>query len=91
MINNLRETILASLRRVAQEQGVTLPLLLSDELVLLESGLDSIGYAILVVELEQKLGFDPFLESKVPIYPATLGEFVNFYEECHRLRSLQRL
>ena len=90
MINNLRETILASLRRVAQEQGVTLPLLLSDELVLLESGLDSIGYAILVVELEQKLGFDPFLESKVPIYPATLGEFVNFYEECHRLRSLQR-
>jgi hypothetical protein len=90
MINNLRETILASLRRVAQEQGVTLPLLLSDEFVLLESGLDSIGYAILVVELEQKLGFDPFLESKVPIYPATLGEFVNFYEECHRLRSLQR-
>lgn len=90
MSSSIRSTILTTLQQVAAEQGASLPDNLSDHLVLLESGLDSIGYAILVVELEQKLGFDPFLESKVPIYPATLGELVDFYEECHRLRSLQR-
>jgi acyl carrier protein len=90
MIPSIRSTILTTLKQVAAEQGATLPENMDDNLVLLESGLDSIGYAILVVELEQKLGFDPFLESKVPIYPATLGEFVDFYEVCHRLRSLQR-
>jgi acyl carrier protein len=82
MIQNIRETILTTLQRVAEEQGATLPLPLHDDLVLLESGLDSIGYAILVVELEQKFGFDPFLESKVPVYPTTLGQFVKFYEAC---------
>ena len=57
---------------------------LSDDLVLLESGLDSMGFAILVVELEEKLGFDPFTISDEPFYPSTFGEFVNFYEK-HQL------
>jgi acyl carrier protein len=90
MIQNLREAILTTLRRVAQEQGVKLPSSLPDDLVLLESGLDSIAYAILVVELEQRLGFDPFLESKVPVYPTTLGQFITFYEECQKQHSQQR-
>jgi acyl carrier protein len=90
MIQNLRDIILTTLRRVADEQGVKLPDRLPDELVLLESGLDSIGYAILVVELEQRLGFDPFLESKIPVYPATLGQFIAFYEECQRQHSQPR-
>jgi acyl carrier protein len=90
MIQNLRETILTTLRQVAQEQEVKLPNSLPDDLVLLQSGLDSIAYAILVVELEQRFGFDPFLESKVPVYPATLGEFITFYEECHRQHFQQR-
>ena len=75
---------------MAQEQGVKLPSALPDDLVLLESGLDSIAYAILVVELERRFGFDPLLESKVPVYPATLGQFINFYEECQRQHSPQR-
>jgi acyl carrier protein len=78
--SSIRHTIIKTLRQVASEQGVALPDSISDDLVLLQSGLDSIGYAILVVELEQQLGFDPFLMSKVPLYPATLGEFISFYE-----------
>jgi acyl carrier protein len=80
MSPSIRSTILNTLQQVAVEQGASLPENIGDDLVLLESGLDSIGYAILVVELEQQLGFDPFLLATEPIYPTTLGEFVNIYE-----------
>jgi acyl carrier protein len=80
MSSRIRSIILKTLQQVAAEQGTTLPEKIDDDLVLLESGLDSIGYAILVVELEQQFGFDPFLLATDPIYPTTLGEFVNIYE-----------
>ena len=77
-----RETISATFSRVFIEQagGASLPLL-SDDLVLLESGLDSMGFAVLVVELEEILGFDPFSISEEAFYPSTFGEFVSFYEK----------
>lgn len=53
---------------------------LTDDLVLLETGLDSLGFAILVVELEEEIGFDPFTLSDEAYYPQTFGEFVAFYE-----------
>ncbi|WP_263810676.1 phosphopantetheine-binding protein [Salinibacter pepae] len=52
-----------------------------DELVLLDSGLDSIGFATLVAKLEEKLGYDPFVQMDEPVYPRTFGEFVEIYEE----------
>ena len=78
----IRETISATFSRVFIEQagGASLPLL-SDDLVLLESGLDSMGFAVLVVELEEILGFDPFSISEEAFYPSTFGEFVSFYEK----------
>jgi acyl carrier protein len=54
---------------------------LDENLVLLESGLDSLGFAVLVVKLEEKLEFDPFILSETPYYPRTLGEFIKFYED----------
>ena len=78
----IRETISATFSRVFIEQaeGASLPLL-SDDLVLLESGLDSMVFAVLVVELEEILGFDPFSISEEAFYPSTFGEFVSFYEK----------
>lgn len=52
----------------------------TDDLVLLKSGLDSLGFAILVARLEEELGFDPFSTSAEAYYPTTFGEFVAFYE-----------
>ena len=82
MKKNIRETISATFSRVLIEQaeGTSLTLL-SDDLVLLESGLDSMGFAVLVVELEEILGFDPFSISEEAFYPSTFGEFVSFYEK----------
>lgn len=53
---------------------------LTDDTILLDSGLDSLGFAILVARLEEELGFDPFVEMEEAVYPTTFGEFVAIYE-----------
>tara|TARA_B110001450_G_scaffold251550_1_gene271844 strand:- start:829 stop:1074 length:246 start_codon:yes stop_codon:yes gene_type:complete len=53
---------------------------ISDEQVLLESGLDSLGFAILVAMLEEELDLDPFQLMDEPTYPSTFGEFLEIYE-----------
>ena len=64
-----------------REAAVDEPPELTSDTVLLETGLDSMGFAVLVVELEDALGFDPFSLSPEPFYPQTYGEFVAFYEQ----------
>jgi hypothetical protein len=53
---------------------------LRDDLVLADSGLDSLCFAILVARLEDELGVDPFTASQEVYFPTTLGEFVALYE-----------
>ena len=55
---------------------------LTDDLVLLDSGLDSLGVAVLVARLEDVLGVDPFTESNITSPPVTLGEFIRIYEDA---------
>jgi len=55
---------------------------LSDDLVLLESGLDSLCFAILVARLEDALGVDPFSAAEDAEFPVTLGDFIKFYEDA---------
>ena len=54
---------------------------LTDSSVLLETGLDSLGFAILVARLEEELGFDPFTALEEAVYPRTFGEFVKIYQD----------
>lgn len=58
---------------------------LEDDSVLLESGLDSLGFAILVARLEEELGFDPFSMMEEPVYPTTFKAFVAIYEQTSNL------
>ena len=53
---------------------------LQDDSVLLETGMDSMGFAVLVAKLEEDLGVDPFSMMDEPVYPRTLAEFVAIYE-----------
>ena len=77
----VKDTIFEVFREVfLRESGSESVPALDDDTVLLETGLDSLGFAILVVELEDRLGFDPFSLANEPFYPTTLGEFVGFYE-----------
>jgi len=76
----LESHILETFHKVFAEQHADrTPPSLRPESVLLETGLDSLGFALLVVRLEETLGFDPFLISSEPYYPRTFSEFVNFY------------
>jgi hypothetical protein len=70
---------MSQMSQIAAEQGKILAPL-SDDLVLLDSGLDSLGFAILVARLEDTLGIDPFTASEDVHFPVTLGDFVRVYE-----------
>jgi acyl carrier protein len=74
-------TILQEIRKVADEQSKTLAPL-DDDLVLLDSGLDSLCFAVLVARLEDKLGVDPFTASDDVAFPVTLGDFVQVYDRA---------
>jgi acyl carrier protein len=74
-------TIMSEMQKVAAEQAKTLAPL-SDDLVLLDSGLDSLCFAVLVARLEDKLGLDPFTASDDVAFPVTLGDFVKVYEHA---------
>lgn len=76
----MRQLIIKLLKEIAEFTDCTLVEDLSDDTVLLESGLDSLGFAILVARLEEELGRDPFTEMEEVVYPRTLGEFVTIYE-----------
>jgi hypothetical protein len=77
----VRSTITMQFKQVASEQGKLLAPL-SDDLVLLESGLDSLCFAVIVVRLEEALGFDPFSVVEDVAFPVTLGDFIRVYEDA---------
>jgi acyl carrier protein len=76
-----RAEIIAVIKEVGAEQGKNLATL-SDELGLLETGLDSLCFAIIVARLEDRLGFDPFSTAEDAKFPVTVGDFVKFYESA---------
>ena len=78
---SVKATVISEIQRIAEDDTKSLPPL-TDDLVLLDSGLDSLGIAILVARLEETLGFDPFSETDDMAYPVTLGDFIRFYERA---------
>ena len=52
----------------------------NDDTLLLETDLDSLGFAVLVTRLDERLGYDPFSLMDDAVYPATLKDFVEVYE-----------
>jgi hypothetical protein len=76
-----RSEITTQFKQVALEQGKRLAPL-TDDLALLDSGLDSLCFAIVVARLEAQLEVDPFSASEDAVFPVTFGEFVKFYENA---------
>jgi len=78
---SVRSEILDQFKQVGHEHGKRLGPL-SDELSLLDLGLDSLCFAIIVSRLETVLGVDPFSENEDAPFPVKLGEFIRFYENA---------
>lgn len=80
---SVRSTITSLFAQVADEQHRKLAPL-TDDLKLLQSGLDSLSFAIIVARLEDQLGFDPFNAAEAVEFPVTFGDFVRLYEHSPR-------
>ena len=86
---SVKSAVISQIQEIADDNKKSLPPL-TDDLVLLDSGLDSLAIAILVARLEETLGFDPFSEADDSPFPVTLGDFIRFYEhaaESHGIDS----
>ena len=78
---SVRSIVLNECEHIAKQQGINLQPL-SDDLALLDSGLDSLCIAILVARLEDTLEIDPFSNSEEVGIPVTIGDFVRIYEKA---------
>jgi acyl carrier protein len=77
---SVRSKVEEQFQQVAKEQDREL-LPLSDEVKLVQSGLDSLSFAIIVARLEDTLGVDPFNTAEAMEFPVTFGDFVRLYEK----------
>jgi hypothetical protein len=77
----LQERIISLIKEIAGSTNQVVVADLSESTVLLESGLDSLGFAVLVTRLEEEFGYDPFVLMEEPVYPRTLGDFVAIYDK----------
>jgi hypothetical protein len=78
---SVRTEILEQFKQVAHEQNRRLGPL-CDELPIVNSGLDSLCFAILVSRLEIVLGVDPFSDNVATAFPVNVGDFIRLYENA---------
>jgi acyl carrier protein len=82
MAVSVRTTIISQFEQVATEQRHKLATL-TDDRPLMDSGLDSLAFAIVVARLEDTLGIDPFSASEDSQFPVTFGDFIQMYEKMY--------
>ncbi len=78
---SVRPIILEHIVRIAKQQKKTLAPL-TDDLPLLDLGLDSLCIAVLVASLDDSLGVDPFDQDGDISFPVTIGDFIALYEHA---------
>jgi hypothetical protein len=78
---SVRQTIISQIITISEQQHKPI-LPLSDDLPLLESGLDSLCIAVLVATLDDQLGMYPFGGDDDVPFPVTVGDFIRRYENA---------
>ncbi len=81
METDLRQLIIRRFEQVAEEQKRPLAKL-ADDVPLLDTGLDSLCFAIVVAQIEDEVGLDPFSASDEVQFPVTVGDFIKCYEDA---------
>ena len=77
----VRSTIMLTFNQVTAKHERTLAPL-TDDLVLIDSGLDSLSLAVLVVRLEEQFNVDPFSPPHNSVFPRTLGDLIVVYDRA---------
>ncbi len=78
---SIASIVFHEIRQVALETGLKMVVDINSDTKVFDSGLDSLGFAVLVAKLEDSLGFDPFAAMEEPFYPETIGQFIAVYEQ----------
>ena len=86
---DVREIILDEIKQVAREQKKTLASL-NDDLPIFQSGLDTLCFAVLVTNLNTRLGVDPFnmLDDGSGLPETTIEDLIRFYEQYLRTAAV---
>lgn len=79
--DSVRTLVLQTITAVAAEQGKSLAPL-SNQVALMDSGLDSLCVAIIVARLDDQLGVDPFGSADDVALPVTVSDFIQIYENA---------
>ncbi|SDX41125.1 acyl carrier protein [Lysobacter enzymogenes] len=83
MSNDSKETVLRTLRTVAEQRGIALPALREDAEIVDELGFTSLAVAALIANLEEELGVDPFQDEDVMITDIrTVADLCRVYENA---------
>ena len=77
-------SVLSQIEQIGRDAKKDLPPL-TDDLVLMDPGLDSLAIAIAVTRLENAVGLDPFKQFGNISYPVTLRDFISLYENGSKL------
>jgi acyl carrier protein len=80
---SIKSAVISEMEQIAEQHQKTLGPL-TDDASLLNTGLDSLCFAVLVARLEDRLGVDPFSASDDIGFPVTVGDFVRVYENAVR-------
>jgi acyl carrier protein len=78
---SIKLTVISEIEQIAEQHQKKLAPLNEDS-ILVNTGLDSLCFAVLVARLEDRLGIDPFSTSDDISFPVTLGDFVRVYENA---------
>lgn len=78
---SIRLTIFREIEAIAAQQGKAVAPL-TDDLPLLEAGLDSLAFAMLMIQLEDLTGCHLFKTGSNVDFPRKLGDLVALFEEA---------
>lgn len=81
-MNRIAEQIRKVFNELWAEDHEEPPPLLEADTILLETGFDSMAFAVLVAQLDDELGVDPFALDMDGETPVTFADFVGFYVRC---------
>ena len=78
MKSEIRDVVIDEIKEVFGQEG----LIFNEEMLsmgVMDIGVDSLTYAVLVARLQFRLGKDPFTENPELGYPKLLGDFLDAY------------
>lgn len=77
---SIEERLTALVLQEIAQAGGTPPKSLVPSMILAETGLDSLGFATIVVTMDKEFGLDPFGGTEDITYPETFRELLELYQ-----------